>query len=102
MMQCEVSAGKSYGSAVLTLNRFGVSVAFVRKNADKRKIRTLNGFVVMMKRKMPVTARDDDDDDYDYDNNSPRVSRCSCLQYFGDFFTSSRWKTQAFAVVTTN
>jgi hypothetical protein len=75
---------------VLTLDQFCVSVAFLRKNADNRKIRTLTGFDVMAKRKMPVAARDDDNDDEYDDSNSPRVSRCLCLQYFGDFFTSRR------------
>jgi len=70
----------------------------------------------MAKRKMPVTAGDgDDDDDYDddgddgdddddeeeeEDSNSRRVSTCSCPQYFGDFFTSSK-KTQAFTTALT-
>ena len=56
----------------------------------------------MVKRNMPVAAPDDyDDDDNDFDdNNSHRVSRCSCLQYFGDFFTSSR-KTQDFTTAVT-
>lgn len=59
------------------------------QNAENRKIRTLTTFVVMMKRKIPVAARDDNDDDNnDFDDNG--VSRCSCLQYFGDFFPSSR------------
>jgi len=72
------------------------------QNAENRKIRTLTTFVVMVKRNMPVAAPDDyDDDDNDFDdNNSHRVSRCSCLQYFGDFFTSSR-KTQDFTTAVT-
>jgi len=51
----------------------------------------------MAKRKMLVAARDDDgdDDNDDDDSNSRRFSWCSCLQFFGDFFTSSG-KTQAF------
>jgi hypothetical protein len=68
------------------------------QNAENRKIRNLTGFVVIVKRKMPVAARDDDgddNDDDDDDSNRRRVSRCSCLQFFGDFFTSSR-QTQAF------
>jgi hypothetical protein len=70
------------------------------QNAENRKIRNLTGFVVMAKRKMPVAARDDDtddtdDNDDDDDSNSRRVCRCSCLHFFGDFFTSSR-KAQAF------
>ena len=72
------------------------------QNAENRKIRTLTTLVVMVKRNMPVAARDDnDDDDNDFDdNNSHRVYRCLCLQYFGDFFTSST-KTQAFTTVVT-
>jgi hypothetical protein len=68
------------------------------QNAENRKIKTLTGFVVMAKRKMPVAASDDDDNDDD--SNSRTVSRCSCLQYFGNFFTSSR-KTQAFTTALT-
>lgn len=59
------------------------------QNAENRKIRNLTGFIVMAKRKMPVAARVDDDDDVDNDDddsNSRRFSRCSCLQFFGDFF----------------
>jgi hypothetical protein len=70
------------------------------QNVENRKLRTLTGFVEMAKRKRSVAARDDNDDDNDDDSISRRVSSCSCLQYFGDFFISSR-KTQAFTTALT-
>ena len=70
------------------------------QNAENRKIKTLTGFFVMAIRKVPVSARDDNDNDYDDDSNSRTVSRSSCLQYFGNCFTSNR-KTQAFTTALT-